>query len=111
MDLRTALNCIEAQKQNKTYDGAKIGIVKQDFPGEFPVYKEGEIILFREELVPPFTQMGEYQGMKQKPRGTLTVEKPYSQEKIEECRREGSLITTVCTTVNVPEIYIGEILM
>ena len=114
LDLRVAVNCINEQKRNGTYDGAKIGIVKDDFPqGIGPSYKRGNIILFREYLFPINSElaMGEYIGMKQKLTGKGSVEIPLSKKEIKKQKLKGSLLTTIGTMVNVPLGFIDEVLM
>jgi hypothetical protein len=107
IDLTTARNCIEAMKENGTYRSHKIGRVINPIGGMtsavsgFPVYQEGEIVIFRKESSPE-----EY---REKHRDTLTVESPLSLEQINKNREEGSLITTIRTTVCVPEKYVEEI--
>jgi hypothetical protein len=91
LDLRVAMNCIGEQKKNKTYDGAKIGIVKKGF-GDLCSYNAGSVILFKDE--------GD---------NHYTVETPLSSIEILKQKKNKSLITTVKTTVGVPSKYIDEV--
>jgi hypothetical protein len=109
MDLRNAIYCLEIENKNRGSDELKIGIVTKDFPGEFPFYNQGEVVVYREHLEPPCTQMGEYRGVEQKPNGSLTVETPLSIEEIIKRRKDGNFITTVRTMTFVLARYVMEI--
>jgi len=111
IDLTRATNCITVQKQYGTYRGAKVGRIAEDCDGMLGGYREGQIVLFREELHPSDFQMrmGEYMGMEQQPIGRVTIESPLTQEEIEKQRAKGSLLTTIGTMVGVPKGYVEEI--
>lgn len=92
IDLRPAIYCIQQQKENGTYNQAKIGRIKQDIK-RLVDYITGEIVLFKKEES-----------------GDLTIEKPMSKEQIKAEQQKNSLITTICTMVSVPSKgYIEEI--
>ena len=115
LDLTLATNCIRAMKENGTYRGERIGRIKSSVHGMVslicgvPCYIPDQVVLFREELDPSDFSLGEYRGMEQRPTGRLTVERPLSQEGIDQQRAKGYLLTTVGTMVGVPESYVEEI--
>lgn len=90
--LEVAANCIRVMKENGTYRGEKVGRVIREFGGAARIYKEGEIVLFKEAI-------GE----------RITVSIPLSRERIDKNRREGSPITTNGAIVNVPNLYVEEV--
>lgn len=117
-NLSAATNCIKAMKENGTYRNNRIGIINSNINGGltsivsgFPDFHKGEVVLFREELFPSDSQlrMGEYMGVKQKPNGYITIERPFTQEEIDKQRAKGSLITTYGTMVCVPRKYLTEV--
>ncbi|MBR9683490.1 hypothetical protein GOV03_03030 [Candidatus Woesearchaeota archaeon] len=109
IDLTTAINCIEAMKENRTYDNHKIGRIKVDHTGL--TYRKDQIVLFQEEVSPTDSEMclGEYQGIEQKLTGKVTIEGPMTLEEINKQRERRSLLTTVGTTIGVPRGYVEEI--
>jgi hypothetical protein len=111
IDLTTALGCIKAQKENRTYGGAKIGRITQECGGMASNYSAGQIVLFTEELHHSDSQlrMGEYAGMKQQSTGRVTIETPLTPEEIGRQRAQHSLLTTMATMINVPIRYVEEI--
>lgn len=92
IDFTRARNCLETMKRYGTHRGEKIGIVTTSFPRLGSQYTEGEVVLFTEE-----------------DDKTFTVERPLTKEKIAKQKEEGSLITTIGTTINVPRGYIEEV--
>lgn len=93
IDLSNAINCINVQKENGTYDGQKIGRIAREFNGLVGRYNPGEVVLFREE---------EYGD-------TVTIERPKTQKEIDRQKAMSSLLTTDGTIVGVPRGYIEEI--
>jgi hypothetical protein len=110
IDLTNALNCIAAQKNNHTYGGARIGMISYNVRC-LSHYRPGEVVLFTPEMSPSDLELQtrDCHGRKQEPNGRVTLEKPLSLERIAEERAKGSLITTMCTCINVPAGYIEEI--
>ena len=104
IDLTVARNCIRAQKQSGTYDGARIGRIAQDCSGMVSGYRAGQIVLFRKELDHELSC-----ARRPRYKGTLTIESPLTRDEIEKQRARGSLLTTVGTMVGVPEGYVEEI--
>jgi len=117
INLNVALNCIKEMKKNGTYNGEKIGRIRNDIPtlifavSGFSDAEKGKVVLYKKYNVPDDSQlcMGEYMGMEQKPIGRATVESPLCQKEIEKQRAKGSLITTCGTIIGVPIGYIEEI--
>jgi len=97
IDLRGAIYCVNSMKESGSYHGEKIGRVVTGFG----VYNKDEIVLFREQA--PAEEFGSLENE------TLVVEKPISAEWIKKNRMEGSLISTICTTISVPVKYVEEI--
>jgi len=89
IDIRQAIKVREMLNRPR----CKIGITKK-FPGDFPLHKEGEVILF--------TPNGD---------GFCTIESPISDEWIERNRSENNGIRTIGTCVGVPLNLIEEILI
>jgi len=104
IDLRIALNCINVQKENGTYHGARIGRIVQDCNGMVSGYRAGQIVLFKKEIDHEISS-----PHKPKYKGTLTIESPLSPEEIAREKRRPSLITTIGTMVGVPQGYVEEI--
>ena len=104
-----ATNCINRMKEKGIYRGHRIGRIVIGGTYGLSRYEEGQVVLFREELEPPGVSMGEYRGVEQKPRGTLIIEIPHTEEDILKNREKGSLITTFGTTIGVPKSYVEEI--
>ena len=98
IDLTAAKYCIKVQRENGTYEGAKIGRIAKRCNGLVGSYRTGEIVLFAKGS----------REMRSQPR-TVTVESPLCQEDITKESARGSLITTVRTTVGVPVEYIEEV--
>jgi hypothetical protein len=113
IDLTKAINCIRVQKENHTYQGAKVGRITKDCSGRATHYSEGRIVLFTEQLSPSNAElrMGEYMGMEQRPTGNVTLEMPLDQHEIDQRKAKGSLITTIGTMVNVSKEYVEEIVI
>jgi len=111
IDLSTALSCIETMKRDRIYRGQKVGWLRQGLNGMVTSYSDGEVVLYKEELSPSDAelQMGEFRGMEQRPTGSVTVERPFTPEQISEQRERGSLISTVCTVIGVPQKYVEEV--
>ena len=93
LDLRPILYCIEVQRKNGTFRDAKIGMLTEDFPDHLSCYKD-EPILYSKSVYDE---------------GTFTIEKPMDKKWLDEQKVKGSLLTTYCTMVCVPEKYIVEI--
>ena len=104
IDLTIARNCIRVQKENETYQGARIGRIAKDCSGMVSGYRAGQIVLFRKELDHELSC-----ARRPRYKGTLTIESPLTRKEIEKQRAQGSLITTVGTMVGVPAGYIEEI--
>ena len=107
LDLRRATRCLEVQKDNRTYRGARIGVIKKDFPGQFPGYRVGEVVVFHPEFKPS-------EGSLLEPRvesGNLTVGSPMNDQWLSRESVHGSLLTTIRTTVEVPKGYVSEVLV
>lgn len=109
LDLTVATNCINRMKERGTYRGHKIGRIVSGGTYGLSEYKDGQVVLFREELEPFSVEMGEYLGIEQNPRGTVTIEIPHTEEDILKNREKGSLITTFGTTIGVHHSYVEEI--
>ena len=110
VDLTIATNCIRVMKEYGTYHGERIGRVAKDFSGMVGGYREGEIILFREELDPPIdSTLGEERGIEPKPTGRITIESPLCRAEINKQRARGSGIITMKTMIGVPARYVEEI--
>lgn len=92
MDLRDAIHCIEKQKANRTYRGARIGFVRKKIPCLCP-YLAGEVVLFTPDE-----------------RGTVTVELPFPADCLQRQEEAGSLLTTGNTVVSVEPGYVEEII-
>lgn len=107
LDLTDATNCIASMKENRTYRGEKIGRLRES-PRTLTPYREGEIVLFREEIFPEPWQTS-YKGIEPRPTGCVTIEKPMSAEWIAKEKGRGSLLTTIGTVVGVPAGYVEEI--
>lgn len=117
IDFSVARRCIKLMNQDKQPDIPKIGVLKRDVGGltsrlsGFPDYTEEEVVLFYEHLDPSNSElrMGEYQGMKQKPTGFVTIESPLTQEEIRANKERGSSIKTYRTIVGVPKECLHEV--
>lgn len=83
--LDEAKNCIETMKRIGTFHNHKIGIVKKEFGGFCLLYKEGIIVIYRND--------GD----------TITTEISYSKEGIEKNLKTNNLNTTHSTCVCVPK--------
>ena len=98
IDLRDAINVRNISKERgKEY---KIGLVVEDFSGFVVGYKEGRVVVYREE-----------KGLMGKDLGTLTVEIPCSRESVEQMRKEGNLLVTHSTCMHISKKYIEEIVL
>ena len=114
IDLTEAINFIRVMKENKTYRNHKIGRINMAVNGltseisGFPFYREGQIVLFYDELTPSDSELcrGGYMGIEQKPTGRVTIEKPFI---LGEEKTKGSRLTTIGTIVGVPKEYVEEI--
>ena len=102
MDLRDIMYWM----QNYKTKNSKIGIVTQNFPGQFPTHKKGEIVIYRDEILDE-----RYYSPKERSDKTVTIEIPLSKEEIEKRESEGSGITTICTMAGVPKSYIEEVVI
>jgi len=117
IDLTEATNCIRVMQENGTYRNHKIGRINIAVNGltsmisGFPFYREGQIVLFYDELTPSDSELckGEYRGMEQKPTGRVTIEKPFTQEEIDEQKAKGSPLINTGTIIGVPKKYVEEI--
>ena len=90
LDLRQANKVRAMLNPQENY---KIGICKK-FPGEFPIHKEGDIVLFRKES-----------------ERHCTIESPISDEWIARNKAENNGIRTIGTCVGVPLSLIDEVLI
>lgn len=90
IDLRQAIKIRSMLHNAKEY---KIGICRR-FPGEFPIHKEGDVILFR-------PTDAKY----------CVIETPISDDWLEKNIKEGNGIKTIGTCVGVPLSYIQEVLL
>jgi len=90
---------VALERERNSSDVSRIGIITADFPGHFPTYREGDVVLFHDDCTP--------EGGTSK---TYTVERPLTREQISDRRKRGSRITTIGTTVWVPKNYVDEVL-
>lgn len=97
IDLRNAISCIKAMKENGTYDGQKIGRVIEPYTGAVILYEPSHVVLFKEEE-------------SDDKRKTLIIESPLCEKGLRERREMGSKVTTVGKTSNVPRRIIEEII-
>jgi hypothetical protein len=95
-DLELAIACIQAMKENKTYRGEKIGVIRKPIKG-INSFEQGEAVVYRE---------GEHLEKDEK---TLMIASPMTPEQIRENREKGSLITTYNSTVCVPREYVMDV--
>jgi len=100
IDLRKTINCLNVMKENGTYRGHKIGMIRKDIPTEvssmtcFCNNQRGQVVLYRDGG-----------------NNRLTIEYALTQEEIEKHQNESSLITTIGTVGGVPRKYIEEIII
>lgn len=115
IDLTQATNVIRVMKEYGNYTGQKIGMIKCNTTSKVslvsgvPHYCPGQIVLFREEVEHMNSSLGEFNGVKSKPTGRVTIESPLCQAEIDKQRAKGSLITTIGVMINVPVGYVEEI--
>jgi len=88
LDLSIARNAIERMCESQRREGWKIGRVKKD-TNTITNYREEEIVLVRDDLD-----------------GTVTFERPYLPEQIEQNRAEGNLIVSHSCLIRVPRDYV-----
>ncbi|MFH1801320.1 MAG: hypothetical protein ABH804_00590 [archaeon] len=79
------------KKDRIPYEGT-IGVVVESFDTLGGPYNKGDFVLFED------------QGG-----GKVTVETPLTKHEIEDRRKEGSLISTILTIVNVPRNFVEEV--
>jgi len=102
IDLSPALDYIALMKERGSPYNYKIGIINEEFGGDVATYKNGEVVIYREES----------DNREDNARGeisSLTVECPPSQKKIDDCRKNGSPCLTHRTMVCVPLKYVEEV--
>lgn len=93
LDLRDVLRIINEEKEMGRSEISRIGMIDPNAPDDLKHYKN-EPILFRDSYYD---------------KGTCTIEKPMSEEWANRHKKQGSLLRTHCTMVNVPSGYITEI--
>lgn len=92
--LRIALNCLREMKKNKTLRGARVGRMKQDAQGMTCHYKDSYVIIEREH------GSGENKY--------YVISRPLDSNAIEDQRKKGSSITTICSMINVPQSFVHD---
>ena len=95
LNLKPILYCIKQQKKNKTYNkNTKIGLIDKNATESCLDHYKKEPVLFSTSIYD---------------HDTVTIEKPMDKKWMEDQRKNGSLLTTYCTMVGVPQKYIMEI--
>ena len=88
IDLSIAKNALEKMSESQRKEGWEIGRVKKDTE-TITDYREGEIVLVRDD--------GD---------GTITFERPYSPEQIEQNQASGNLFVSHSCLIDVPRDYV-----
>jgi hypothetical protein len=92
MDFTNAIECLKLQKETNPNTQYKIGVIKKNIDS-LVTYKIGDVVLFEKGIV----------------KNTITVERPMTPEWLQKQKEKGSLLTTVCCIVGVPENYVDEV--
>lgn len=104
MNIRNHINLIN----NHGYKG-KIGIAKVDIGGMCSGVQKGELLLYRPYEVLPGDEWNKSFDEIEWIKKHCSIEKPLSEEIIQENLSKGSCLTTMCTMSGVPLSYIEEV--